>query len=229
MCDGWGSGQRMMRSERKSTGRMPPTTIWHFGIEVPCPQIPGRYTEGQVMQPRRILLCGLLFLAAPLCVLSQESGSRFEALNQALGLSDAQMSQLQQRSKGLAATGMLDDSQRAKLAEIRKVLDRWDAAAFAVELGLITNEQWPGGCLCASRVRGNPYSTELGITDAQAQQIERILESVNAKERREPVLAVFDEAQRAKLAAFEAGMQRAREAIQLGLIPRVPKGECLCH
>jgi hypothetical protein len=42
-------------------------------------------------------------------------------------------------------------------------------------------------------------------------------------------LAVLDEAQKAKLAAFETGLQLAREAIELGLIPKPVMGEILCH
>jgi hypothetical protein len=130
------------------------------------------------MQPRRTLLCGLLFLVAPLCVLSQESGSRFEALKQALALSDAQMSQLQQRSKGLAATGMLDDSQRAKLANITKILDRFDAAAVSIAFGLITEKQWPGGPLCVYPFR-TYVSTAFDISQSQIEQIEQIMRDAN--------------------------------------------------
>jgi hypothetical protein len=139
---------------------------------------------------------------------------------------------MMQPAQNEAALRVLDDSQRAKLAEIRKVLDRWDAAAFEVGIGLIADEEWPGGgCLCAfySQVRAYRYSTELGITDAQAQQLDRITQSVKAKDRREPALAVFNDAQRARLRTFEAGIELAREAMELGLIPRMPKGECLCH
>jgi hypothetical protein len=60
------------------------------------------------MQPWRTLLGGLLFLAAPLHLLSQQSESRFETLKQALELNDAQMSQLQQRSK--AVNQVLDEA-----------------------------------------------------------------------------------------------------------------------
>jgi hypothetical protein len=205
----------------------------------------------------------VLFAAMSVTLFGQAQSGQFDAIKSALGLSDAQLAELQQntaapvrrpapavnpaptpmypagRVPGIiirpaqneAALRMLDDSQRAKLAEIRKVLDHSDTAAFAVGLGLITDEQWPGGCLCAfyDQVRAYRYSTDLGITDAQAQQLDRILQSAKPKERREAALAVFDEAQRERFTAFEAGIQLAREAIALDLIPRVPKGECLCH
>ncbi len=46
---------------------------------------------------------------------------------------------------------------------------------------------------------------------------------------RDLALAVLDEAQRAKVAAFETALQLASEAIDLGLIPDTTKGEVLCH
>ncbi len=204
------------------------------------------------------MLRRVLFAIMSVTLLGQTPSGQFDAIKSALGLTDSQLAQLQQKpaapvarpapagnptptplypaggfsgrmrqAQNEAALRLLDDSQRARLAEIGKILNRGDEAAFAIGLGLITDAQWPGGCLCA--VRGYRDAADLGITDAQAQLLDRIMQSVNAKDRREPALAVFDETQRAKLAEFETAIQLAREAIALGLIPRVPKGECLCH
>ncbi len=249
-----------------------------------------------------VKLCAVTALAVALIVLGQESGGRYDALKQALGLSDAQVSQLQQTPpKAIvrpAPTGsavaiyqagrfsgmprqltpsedslrVLDDAQRAKLAVIQKVLDRLGAATLAIEFGLISEQQWPGSAQCP--VRYDAYAAEFGLSESQMRQLERLTQAA-----REPLwaqlraydmqrsevlnsgvsadsptvvqlgseennlqaqigktrpphdlaLAVLDEAQKAKLAAFETGLQLAREAIELGLIPKPVMGEILCH
>ncbi len=128
------------------------------------------------MPSRNTLVHGVVFLAASLSALGQESGSRFAALKSALGLSDAQVSQLQQLpppatakpapagpgpaaiysarprmpilpAQNEDALRILDDSQRDKLAAIQKLLDRWEGAV-TIGLGLIEERQWPGGVIC---------------------------------------------------------------------------------
>jgi hypothetical protein len=173
------------------------------------------------MLSRRALFCGLLFVAASLSVLGQESERRYEALKQALRLSDAQMFQLQQMSLApivlpaptaspgvtgiyqpapaarspLAAINqrtrsadslqvrILDDSQRTKLAAIEKVLDRWQAATLAIGLGLIREQQWPGGtalCLPNAIRAYASYAAELGLTPSQIEQFEQIRRDASA-------------------------------------------------
>lgn len=175
------------------------------------------------------------------------------------------------------ALRILDDPQRAKLAEIGRVLDRWDAAAVTIVLGLISEQRWPGGSLCPFYPIGAyasyAFALELGLTPAQIGQFEEIQRAAgeplwaqvrakdaqrlqllnsgvgadstevvqlgfdidklqaqtNARPRRDLALAVLDDAQRAKLAAFEAALQAANEAIELGLIPKPAVGEELCH
>jgi hypothetical protein len=114
-------------------------------------------------------------LGVALNAAAQEPANRYDALKHALGLSDTQLSQLQQKPPPAnarpAPTGgavaiysaggfgrmpkqpaaneeslrILDDSQRTKLAAIQKVWDRWDAMAFTIEFGLIDEKLWPGG------------------------------------------------------------------------------------
>lgn len=166
-------------------------------------------------------------LSVALSVLGQEPVHRYDALRQALGLSDAQLSQLQQKHAAPAARPapiggqapvpiysqaggfsskrilpaqnedslrLLDDSQRAKLAEIRKVLDRWDAAELAIAFGLIGERQWPGGPQCP--VRSSAYAAELGLSEFQIRQFDQLRHHAQ-----EPLWEQIreDEAQRMKL------------------------------
>jgi hypothetical protein len=145
-------------------------------------------------------------LGIALTVLGQESGNHYDALKQALGLSDAQLSQLQQIKSAPVArpapTGgsvaiypaggfrrmpaqnevslrVLDDSQRAKLAAIQRVLDRWDAAEVTIGLGLIEKKQWPGELPCfvsypIARYGTFDYASELALTSFQIEEFEQI-------------------------------------------------------
>jgi hypothetical protein len=171
------------------------------------------------MLSRRTLFCGLLLVATSVSMPGQESRRPYEALQQALGLSDAQISQLEQiRSAPSASSGpsanqpapaarhpmagspaavdrptqggsspqdrLLYDSQRSKLAEIAKVLDRSDAADLTIGLGLINQRRWPGDTLCfpgAIRVYASyPYAAELGLTPSQVTRFEEIQRDASA-------------------------------------------------
>jgi hypothetical protein len=112
------------------------------------------------LNPKRF--CGFLLAAMSLAVLAQAPGERYQALKQALGLSDSELWLLQQPKPvvipvnqaaspvfypyaGMAnpihdanarkhaadelADGILDDSQKTKLAAIAKVLNRFDEAS----------------------------------------------------------------------------------------------------
>src|ERR1700689_1880208 len=103
----------------------------------------------------RPFLCALLFAAPSLSVLGQAPADRYDALKQALGLTDSQMSQLQQKSPAPIAADpaprsasrsagdfgrlqfpppwdssrrdrILDSSQQTRLAAIEKVLSRYE-------------------------------------------------------------------------------------------------------
>ncbi len=175
-----------------------------------------------------VKFCVAAALSVTLIARGQESVRRYDALKQALGLRDEQLSQLQEKRPVT-----LDDSQRAKLVEIRRVFDRWDAAAMTIEFGLIDQEQWPGGTLCDFYpIRAYAFTAELGLSDGQSRQLEELKETTRAAGAKPPhgaARTVLDEAQRAKLAAFEGELQLASEAIALGLIPRPARGEILCH
>ena len=175
---------------------------------------------------RHGLVCNAVALGAALSALGQVTAHRYEALRQALELSEVHLS----RVNGPAG---LDDSQRRKLAAIREVLDRWDAAGFAVAFGLIDKNRWPGGTLCAFYpVHAYGYAKELGLSDTQAQRLEQMREAAQAKDvkpRRDLALAVLDDAQRANLAAFESALELASDAVELKLIAAPAKGEPLCH
>ena len=174
---------------------------------------------------RHGLFCNALALGGALGALGQVPAHRYEALTRTLGLSDFQLS----RANGIA----LDDSQRRKLAAIREVLDRRDAAAFSVAFGLIDETRWPGVSLCTYYpVRAYAYPREIGLSETQAQRLEQMKEAAQAKGlkiRHDSALAVLDGAQRANLAAFESALELASEAIELKLIATPEKGEIRCH
>jgi hypothetical protein len=158
---------------------------------------------------------------------------------------------------------ILDASQQAKLAEIVKILDRWDMASEAIVAGLIDAAQWPGGTSCFV-----PHPSGFGLSDLQRQELDRIheplktaiaqktAELITSRDATPPLppaeiarlqtdlsglkshwavellrslsRAVLNDAQRARLAAFENDLKLVREAIDLKLIPDPPKGEVLC-
>jgi len=73
-------------------------------------------------------------------------------------------------------TDLLDDTQRAKLAEIEKVLGRWEMAHQTVVLGLMKEDEWPGMPLCFSHFEA--ARSELDLTDVQIAEFERIEQAV---------------------------------------------------
>jgi hypothetical protein len=127
-------------------------------------------------------------------LLAQVPANRYEPLQQALGLSDFQLWQAQQKSPdyppapraslsyagrrsfqngtetpvtNLLADRILDNSQKAKLAEIEKVLLSERMASLTVVLGLISAQQWPGGFQCPFYPIP-AYASELGLSEAQS-------------------------------------------------------------
>ncbi len=143
-----------------------------------------------------MLFRGLLFAGISFSVLGQAPAGDHEALKHALGLSDSQLSQLQQGrveerrrlaiDRGTTDTSLptpagriLDDSQIARLAVIEKALNH-QAAAEAIVLGLISAQQWPGGpeSLCYYSISNYAYkkvdALGLGLTDSQVRQFEQL-------------------------------------------------------
>src|SRR5438128_9299113 len=95
---------------------------------------------------------GSLVATALWVVLIQQPHGSFEALQETLGLSDTQVTELQQNHPRLADRGPviyfpegMDEAHRARLSGIAKVLEREGTAAMAIEIGLIRQEQWLGG------------------------------------------------------------------------------------
>jgi hypothetical protein len=82
------------------------------------------------------------------------------------------------QSRNSGQDRILDKSQRVKLAAIQKILDRWDAAALAIRLGLLNQQQWPGRTLCLSypiaAYASYAYVAELGLTSFQMRQFEQL-------------------------------------------------------
>ena len=77
---------------------------------------------------------------------------------------------------GFPSQSDLDDSQRARLAVIAKVLERWKEASVAIRLGLIGAQQWPGGSLCYYPIRA--YGSDFGLSDSQVRQFEQLQQDV---------------------------------------------------
>jgi hypothetical protein len=191
-----------------------------------------------------------MVLSIALAALGQESGNHYDALKQALGLSDAQLSQLQQMKSAPVArpaltgtsalvaiyppvpadgrpTGrffgtmnlppqnedslrVLDDSQRAKLAAINQVLDRWGAATLVIAFGLIDVQQWPGGARCP--VRGDAYAAEFGLSESQMQQFWQL-----TRDAQEPLWAQIREKAAQRMALLDPGLSADSPAVvQLG-------------
>ena len=204
------------------------------------------------------LLFGCLMAAASWGVWGLGTAGDFAALKQALGLSDVQLAKLRQpkappvrpATGGIAFSytggariatlerngdpvqiAILDDAQRARLAEIDQVTARQDAAELATRFGLIPAGLWPGE-MCGYPIGVYSFAAELGLSEAQRQALTRLqweAQEAGARPRREQALAVLDEGQRAKIAAFEAAVRLAREAVALGLIAPWGRGEAMCH
>jgi len=176
---------------------------------------------------RHALYCVLLLALPSLIVRGQESGNRYQALQQALGLSDSQLSQLQLAPKGSQHVRILNATQRTKLAAIEKVLGRGDMESLAVSAGLIDGQKWPGPPLCYYPVA--IFASELDLNESQIWQLERLRQDTPTKSGRDLKLAVLNDAQKAKLAAFETALDLVGQAVELGLTPYRLGGEMLCH
>jgi len=176
------------------------------------------------MLSRRILQCGVLFAATMLNVLCQESQTSLDALKQALALSDSQLLQLRKnrpawrfkpalREEAARLQGeILDDSQKTTLAAVARVLDRWEAARLAIDLGLIREEQWPGRTLCLhypiDAYASNPYTAEFGLIPSQIEQFQQIQREVN-----KPLWAQVREKARQRSELLASGISADSHAI----------------
>jgi hypothetical protein len=179
--------------------------------------------------------------------LAQSPVSGFAELKAALGLSDSHMQRVAQMRQAAAAgagprslpniaAAVLTPEQWTRLAHYAEILTHQNGAMQLVSVGAITCDQWPGICACMYPIRRD--ETGLGLSEDQVHRFEelRIIPYKSAADpsekvaRRQRVLAVLDAFQQAKLAAFEADLRVAQEAIDAGLLPNAGKGgEVLCN
>lgn len=122
-------------------------------------------------------------------VVGQQPLGSFEAVRQALGLSDAQVAELQRNYPRYSRAGRervvhfpedMDDAHRLRLSGIATVLERAGTATMAIDIGLIRQEQWPGGAhsMCHypfSSYYSSPYLADFGITQSQIQQLAALM------------------------------------------------------
>lgn len=104
-----------------------------------------------------------LLIAALSCALFAEApGDRYQPLRRALGMSDSQDWQL-------------TPEQQYKLADISKVLDRFQISARAVALGLIDVRDWPTGWACwfPARAPVSAFAGEFDLSATQTAQLEK--------------------------------------------------------
>src|SRR5580704_4864613 len=144
-----------------------------------------------MVSSRGLTFGGFLLAGASFVLTGQVSSDHYAPLRNALSLTDAQMSQLPQvppaparhaptggwvqaypgrvalealviaHPGDLIPGSVLDSLQQAKLAEIGKVLLRWQTAAGALVLGLIDAREWPWGWACPLPSSSNgPYDQE---------------------------------------------------------------------
>jgi hypothetical protein len=77
---------------------------------------------------------------------------------------------------------VLDSAQQAKLAEIAKVLQRYDTAASAIVLGLMDAEEWPAGWPCVKPYsRADNYSKEFDLTAERVRRFEKLQQDVRQR------------------------------------------------
>jgi hypothetical protein len=170
----------------------------------------------------------LLILVAFVALLGQTSGLRFPALQQAIGISDLQLRQLEQACPTTPIAGyprvpectlrFLNPAQRAKVSDIAQMANRRDAATEAVSLGLMRSEEWPFVHLCPHPIRAQ--GSVFGLTE---DQIFRLWQEADMAKRR----AMLDDSQKKQLAALQSDLQVATEALRVGLIScPMCGGEC---
>ncbi len=132
--------------------------------------------------PVLTLVRGLLFAAIWSSLPAQVPASRYDALKDVLGLSGAQLAQLMQGSPDPPTDRVLDTSQKTKLAEIARVLDRPVEASGSIALGLIDAKQWPGRSLCYYPARS--YASELNLSESQVWRFEQLQEEARDTQSR---------------------------------------------
>jgi hypothetical protein len=126
-------------------------------------------------------MCGVLLGVAPLILNCQEFSDRYRPLVRALVLTDAQITLLQQMPGDVLRTGILDGAQQSKLAEIARVLQRFETSAGAVEMGLMDARDWPTGWTCPPSSRIGLYAREFDLTADQVRRLEQLQNEVRQR------------------------------------------------
>lgn len=130
-------------------------------------------------------------------------------------------------------SSVLDNTQRAILAEIEKPFADLSIRASAITMGLIDETKWGGPGLCPStnRIIAEAY----GLSDAQVREFNRIeyearQQNIHARPRRDVALALLNQSELAKLAEYESNLELGSEAVELHLLAPPPvNAEVLCH
>jgi hypothetical protein len=199
----------------------------------------------------------VLLFAVALVLSGQPAGDRYAPLIHALNLTDAQMAKLQAptpprptptggpvasysagRSAPFRATpalrdSVLDNTQRAILAEIEKQFADLSIRASAITMGLIDEAKWGGSGLCS-------YSTLIvaaayGLSDVQVREFIQLewaaqQPDIRARPRRDLAMVLLNESQIARLTTFESNLELGSEAVELHLLAAPPvNAEILCH
>jgi len=155
-------------------------------------------------------------------------------LKRALSLSDSQFVQVQEGRKSASLGAfILNNSQKAKLAAITRILPRWQMASAAIVRGVIDAPAWPGATLCFSPDVPDLLQGEIGLTRAQRLQVNDLVQNrvkkTESPSLRERVLDLLIVSQKTKLAGFEFSLRLAGEAVRFGLIPQPEGGEISCN
>jgi len=147
---------------------------------------------------------------------AQVSQGAHKTLQRFLSLSDSELSRLQMEKNRSSVTRT--DFQQRQLDEAAGVL-RHAWVYQAVSLGLISARQSPGTALSYDEIS----SLSLQLSRDQLEALRKL-----PSEPIEQRLKVLTDAQRQRLATYEAKLELATDAIALGLIPRPARGEPLC-
>ena len=115
------------------------------------------------------MLRQFLIGALSLSLFAQETVDRYEPLRRTLGL------------RGDPQTWQLNPAQQWKLAEIAKVLQRYQTSAGAVVLGLMDAEEWPSGWACGLNSNINAYAKEFDLTAEQVTRLGQLQQDVRQR------------------------------------------------
>jgi len=201
---------------------------------------------------------GLLLAGAAIVLLGQTTADRYAPLKNALGLTDSppwQLNQAQQ-AKLTEIAKVFDRTDMAAGAIVLGLLDRseWQGTmlcyypvrSYAKEFGLGNSQvsrfeelqqmvREPFASQINEKLKAYSELTRAGWGAQSPQVVQLMSEVSDLRAQAQKVipmrerLGLLNDAQRAKLAAFQADLELAREALELHLIPEPSRYEMLCH